>query len=228
MAKEILNFYKELGRSFQQIGMVLPSSPALAKAMVAPIPNANRPLRILEAGPGTGPFTREILRLMGPDDSFVICEINPRFIATLKKTLANNPDYIRNKDRVEFFEGPVQNIGALNGRAKFDVIVSSLPFFNFTPELVTEILAQFQSMLVENGSLTFCEYLGTRQIGVLFSNREHRERVKGVEDVIRNWCKTVQGSGKLKRRVAMLNVPPTMTYEYQYLNGSQAASLVNS
>ena len=216
MVSDYLIFVRELPRSFGEIGAMLPSSPALAELMVAPIKKANRPLTILEVGPGTGPFTRRIIKLMGPEDHFVICEINPRFLNRLKQTLSRNPDYSKHKDRISFFQGPVQELPHSDLPKHYDVIVSSLPFVNFDPQVVDEILALFKKLTREGGSLTFCQYVGVCRIRELFSNRPNRQRVQGVEAVVDNWCRKVSQEGQVRRRVSFLNVPPAMAIEFNY------------
>jgi phospholipid N-methyltransferase len=216
MVADYLVFVRELPKSFAQIGAMLPSSTAFAKLMVAPIRKADHPLTILEVGPGTGPFTRQIIELMGPEDRFIICEINPRFVRRLKKTLRRNRHYQRHKDRITFFQGPVQLLPHSDLPARFDVIVSSLPFVNFAPEVVDEILGLFKQMTRDGGSLTFCQYVGVCKIRELFSDRPTRTRVKGVEEVVRKWCDQVSEKGAVHRRVTFLNVPPAMAIEFNY------------
>ncbi len=216
MVSDYLVFVRELPRSFGEIGAMLPSSPALAELMVAPIKKASHPLTILEVGPGTGPFTRRIIKLMGPEDRFVICEINPRFLERLKKTLSRNPYYRKHQNRISFFQGPVQDLPRSDLPKQYDVIVSSLPFVNFAPEVVDEILALFRKLTREGGSLTFCQYVGVCKIRELFSNQPTRERVQGVENVVDAWCRKVSEKGEVHRRVSFLNVPPAMAIEFCY------------
>jgi phospholipid N-methyltransferase len=224
MNGEYFTFIRELPKSFSQIGAMLPSSPALGRAMVRPIREAARPLNILEVGPGTGPFTRQILRLMRPEDRFTICEINPRFLGLLKKNLERNPNYIRHRERVRFFQGPVQALplAGKGGNAqetafeKFDIIVSSLPFSNFTPETVNEILTLFQSMTAENGSVTFCEYIGMRKLSAVFSSRRGKQRLAGVDEVIQKWVDIVERSGEVRKQLSLLNVPPAFAIRFDY------------
>lgn len=216
MKTDYIAFYKELARCFPQIGMILPSSRALARSMVEPLRGIKKLVSILEVGPGTGPITREILRAMGPQDTFLICEINPRFMARLKRSLQRNRDFQRHSSRVSFLEGPVQELSPSVNADRFDVIISSLPFYNFHPDTVDEIFQLFEYILKPGGRLTFIEYLVTRQIGSLFSSREHRERVRAVETVIRNWCKTVDKSGEVEKKISFLNVPPALSYHFTY------------
>ncbi|MFN8389121.1 MAG: methyltransferase domain-containing protein [Bdellovibrionota bacterium] len=195
---------------------MLPSSAALGRAMVRPIREADRPLNILEVGPGTGPFTRQIIKLMGPEDRFTICEINPRFLALLKKKLERHPNFEQHRDRIRFFQGPVQALPESGANEKFDIIVSSLPFSNFTPDTVEEILSLFEEMTAENGSVTFCEYIGMRKLSAVLSSRRGKERLAGVDEVIQRWVGKVEASGQVKKQLSILNVPPAFAIRFDY------------
>lgn len=227
MAADYITFLKELPESFKQIGGVIPSSPFLGRDMVRPIREAQKrkgALRILEVGPGTGPFTRQILKLMKREDTLLVCEINPRFIADLKDRLQDNKHYLSHKDRMEFFEGPVQNLAKFNGSMRFDVIVSSLPFSLFSPDTVREVLELFNSMLLPEGTLTFCEYVGLRKISELVSSPENKIRVKAIERVMKDWHHAAEQSGRIKKTVSLLNLPPAFTIRYDavHTNGKSA------
>lgn len=209
MANEYLTFLKELPKSFSQIGAMVPSSPALARLMVRPIKEAYGPLNILEVGPGTGPFTRRIIRLMGPQDKFTICEINSRFLALLKDKLERLPEYKRNQKQISFFEGPVQDLGRNFTQPRFDVIISSLPFSNFSPELVADILDLYRRLLKPDGTLSFFEYVGLRKISAAFSKRDVRDRLEKVDCVINNWFEQIEADhGVVEKEVSLLNLPP--------------------
>lgn len=211
-----LTFFKELPRHFQEIGAVLPSSPALAKAMARPVRDAGRPLRILEVGPGTGPVTKEILRFMGGEDSLLVCEINRSLLTTLKLKLGKNRHYLEHRRRVKFFLGPVQDLRKRRMSGKFDVIVSSLPFSNFTPELVGDILELYEGLLAPGGTITFFEYLGLRKIGSLLQSRRERRRMRAVDAVVKEWRHSVSQLGEVRTEVTLLNFPPALTLEAHY------------
>lgn len=214
MISDCLVFVKELSRSFGQIGAMLPSSPALAKLMVRPIVKRNKkPLTILEVGPGTGPFTRQILKRMKLSDVFVICEINSRFISRLKKTLEENVYYQKHKSRVFFFEGSIEDLPYSDLPTRFDVIVSSLPFVNFPSDLVGRILHLFEKMMLPGASLTFVQYVGVCRFRRVFSTNKGRQRIKQVERIISDWCDNMQLKGSVEKSVSFLNVPPAMSVE---------------
>jgi phospholipid N-methyltransferase len=216
MVSDYLIFVRELPRSFGEIGAMLPSSPALAGSMVASIRKANHPLTILEVGPGTGPFTRKIVELMGAHDRLVICEINSRFLRRLKQTLRLNPHYLRNRDRIAFFEGAVQQLPCSCLPKHYDIIVSSLPFMNFCPEVVDEIFQLFRMMTRDGGSLTFLHYIGMGRIRGMFSRRSTRMRVREVDRVLEKWCSEAARRGKVQQRVSLFNVPPAKAIELSF------------
>lgn len=210
--------WQEVGRRFDQIGMVLPSSRFLADAMVKPVRTVGAPRRILEVGPGTGPMTRQILKSMTERDTLLICEVNGPFLQKLKDNLSQNPDFIRHKSRIEFFLGPVQELKAELDGARFDVIVSSLPFLNFTPEMVEELFRIYGELLVQDGVLSTCEYIGLRQLGLIFRQGSGKARLKGVDQVLKKWKKIAREQGAYKRDVALLNFPPAFAVQYSYTN----------
>ena len=273
MVKDSITFLKELRTSFKSIGAMCPSSPMLGRAMASPVSASDRknsrPMTILEVGPGTGPVTRQILRFMGPEDRFVICELNHRFITRLQHTLQKNRDFIRNRDRVDFYEGPIQDLygkvfstigssntshsngngvqpngnghlnghGHLNGNGhlkikgdgvrdgslyrtwptqSFDVIVSTLPFSNFSPEMVDEILSIFRNMLAENGTVSFVEYFMIRKVSLLFAKPEDRARIKAVDRVIERWSTIAASEGEVRKKLSLINIPPALSIQWQY------------
>jgi phosphatidylethanolamine/phosphatidyl-N-methylethanolamine N-methyltransferase len=213
MASDAIAFIKEVTKKFEEIGSIVPSSPYLGKAMVKPIKRANGPLNILEAGPGTGPITKEILKVMSEEDTLVVCEINEPFMHRLQMRLNENPLFHKHKARIKFHLGPVQELRELNPEGHFDVIVSSLPFTNFTKDLVSDILDVYLYLLNAEGKLSFVEYVGLRKIGSLIRSKEQRERLKAVEGFIADWQAELVRTGRIKKGFTLLNVPPAMTVE---------------
>lgn len=216
MSTDTFTFIRELPKSFTEIGAVIPSSRWLGKALARPVKRATRPIKILEVGPGTGPITREILRFMGPEDELIVCELNEVFMDRLKKRLADNELFLKHKDRIRFLRAPVQQLGEEELSGTFDAIVSSLPFSNFQPEMVDEILELYRDLLAPEGTLTFCEYVGLRRISSMLRQPEERERAKAVEVVVKNWVDRWANYGEVKKGLTLLNVPPAMTLEFNH------------
>lgn len=135
---------QELGQFISQFlkaplatGSVVPSSIHLARTMTR---NLNADSRhVVEYGPGTGSFTKEIYRQIGPDTRFTAVEINPSFRSMLAERY----------EGIEIFE-------ALDGyapdlRSKVDHVVSGLPFSNMSQFLCEQIIENIYSMLIEGG-----------------------------------------------------------------------------
>lgn len=210
-------FVKELPDSFSEIGAMLPSSKYLAKEMVKPITEyekrlkRNTPYRILEIGPGTGPFTKKIIKHMHVSDELVVCEINSRLMDRLKSSLECLDYYGAKSHRVHFYLGSVLDLPKEMIQDGFDLIVSSLPFHNFDPESVKEFLEFYNSILKSDGTITFFHYVGLRKLSELSPKKELRERIRGVDKVITTWCSQASRYGRIKKHVSVLNFPPAVS-----------------
>ncbi|WP_307730333.1 class I SAM-dependent methyltransferase [Alsobacter ponti] len=65
-------------------GAIMPSSPALARAMAREV-NPSRPGPVVELGPGTGPVTEALLRRGVAQDRLVLVEFDPEFCRLLAR-----------------------------------------------------------------------------------------------------------------------------------------------
>ena len=83
--KKIL-FIREFIKHFKEIGSLVPSSKYLTKGMVDEIEFTGEKI-IVELGPGTGVFTREIIKRKKKTDILIIIELNKSFYDSLKKQL---------------------------------------------------------------------------------------------------------------------------------------------
>ena len=81
--RETLMFYGEIFRRWRTTGAVAPSGQVLARAMADAVGTVAPGQVILELGPGTGVFTRELVRRF-PAARVVAVELNERFAAHLR------------------------------------------------------------------------------------------------------------------------------------------------
>ena len=81
----MIQFVTSALRDIKTGGSVVPSSPALSRALAAGVTAARGPVRVLEVGPGTGPVTRELLKRIGPDDVLDIVELNDDFVRHMEE-----------------------------------------------------------------------------------------------------------------------------------------------
>lgn len=182
----------------------MPSSPWLAKALAEPLDQcrpAEGPMHVLEAGPGTGALTVEIVQQLRPGDHLTLCEISDEFVRHLERRFRKDPKLAPWRHQVTIHHGPVQGLGVIHG---FHHIVSGLPFNNFEAQLVQEIFDSFEKALVPGGTVSFFEYVGVRQLKAPFSSDAERQRLKAVEKIL-------DSVGKLRpqrRKLMLYNFPP--------------------
>jgi len=201
----MLSFLHEAIRNIRTTGSVMPSSPALASAMTRAIRTHVGPKRVLEVGPGTGPFTVAVLPSLRAGDVFDIVELNQTFCAHLEEKhlqpfRAANPSI-----PVRLHESAIED-SALDGG--YDFIVCGLPFNNFPLPLTESIFAQMLGMLRAGGELTFFEYLGAREFKRPFVGREHRLAIDGLESFHRQTAR----SHAFRREIIMVNIPPACAF----------------
>ena len=76
-------FLSEFIKQKKTVGAITPSSKFLIKKMLSVLDFSND-ISIVEIGPGTGVFTRELLARMTPNSKLMSFEINPNFYAQLQ------------------------------------------------------------------------------------------------------------------------------------------------
>lgn len=146
-----LAFFKTFLSNPTQIGAILPSGDALARAITAPIDYASAAV-IVEFGPGTGSFTEVLLRNKRPETRLLAFEVN--------ETMA---DWVaESMPEVELVRDGAQNLLKHleeRGIDKVDAVVSGLPFANFPPALRDAILEGARAALKPGGLfLSFTYY----------------------------------------------------------------------
>lgn len=196
-------FLQNAFKYFARTGALLPSSPFLAKAIARRIDNRTK-LNILEVGAGTGAVTREIIKKMHAESHLVLCEINQDFVDHLKKLLENDSAFKTHQEQIEIFPHPVQKLQAEH---TYDLIISSLPFRNFDPKSVKEILAHFDKLLKPNGVLIFFEYKWIWGFKV-FLNQKKAQRMGLVDQILQEYLSNLH----VEKENVFLNFPPALIY----------------
>ena len=137
-------------KHFIKVGSLVPSSSHLARRMMKGV---NAPV-VLELGPGTGVFTKEILSKLPKDGLLISIESNEYF----SKYLA---DKIKDK-RLKLYTGDAMYLKDFlkrNGIEKVSCIISGLPIGNFKTEDKKRILKEISDALDDNGVFIQFEYL---------------------------------------------------------------------
>ena len=198
-------FIKEFRKTFHTTGALLPSSQFLARAMVRPITQLPPPRRILEIGPGTGAFTNELLKVLGPQDHLDMVELNETFVDCLKDRFHNDPAWMRAEVPWNLL---IQDILKADLKTGYNAIVSGLPFNNFPPELVQQIVERSLSLLQPGGVYSYFEYWGIRPIKVIFVNEDTRERIRAIDKILKNFGEVHES----KQDLVFANIPPAVAH----------------
>ncbi|MBB6174123.1 phospholipid N-methyltransferase [Nocardiopsis mwathae] len=201
-------FFREAFRTFRATGAVLPSSPVLANHLTRFITereDPHAPLRIMEAGSGTGPVSRAIAAAMRPGDTLDLVETNPEFTSYLDTLLETDPALSQVADRTTIHQAPVTELGV---EREYDVIISGLPFANFTADEVRTIFDYYFTVLRPGGHLSFFGYLYTKEVKAIIAPREDYLRQARSRWVVEEW---VNRYGVESERV-LPNIPPAWVH----------------
>jgi phospholipid N-methyltransferase len=205
MLRDYRLFLGEFVRTYHTTGAVLPSGPALARALVRYVEPDGEPRSILEVGPGTGAVTAQLVRRLGPADRLDLVELNARFVDCLKNRFAQESDFRRVAERTQILH---QNVEAIADRGPYDCVISGLPLNNFEGETVQRILDAMMGLLRPGGVLSFFQYIAVRKAKALVSGRKTRGR---LQDVGRAMDGLLTG-GEIRRDWIWLNVPPAWAH----------------
>jgi phospholipid N-methyltransferase len=133
------------------IGAVAASSRALARRMVAHLPT-DRPLSVVELGPGTGPFTAAIVGRVTPESRVLAIDLEPTFV-----------EHVRSRwpsvDCVCASAVELERLVTERGMTPIDHIVSGLPFASLPLDMTRGILDAIDRTLRPGGTFTTFQYL---------------------------------------------------------------------
>lgn len=135
------------------IGAVAPSSKVLAEKMMEPI-NFRTAECIVEYGPGTGSFTKELIRRKREETVLILIEQNASFCRELKSKYGK-------RENVYIIEGSAENARKYLAACKCpaaDYIVSGLPFTSLKKELTRKIFINTRRVLGQNGIFITFQY----------------------------------------------------------------------
>lgn len=182
-------FLRQFARSPRSIGAVLPSSAALAEAVLAPV-DFSAARAIVEFGPGTGAFTRAIAARLQPGTSYLGIELNPTFCRSLALAFP----------RLAFAHGSVADLThilAQNGVTTVDAIVCGLPWASLPIALQDRVFAAMEHALSPGGVFITFAYL--HGLGLPGAQALRRRLTRSFPQVSRS-------------RVVWANVPPAFAY----------------
>ena len=198
-----LAFFRQFRQRFETTGSVLPSSRSLARSMTRFLARRDRsqPVRVLEIGPGTGPVTDEIVKLLGPQDAFDLVELNEEFVRILNDRFATEPNWKAVRDQSRIHQLPLQEFTSAE---PYDFAISGLPLNNFSTGLVQELTGCYLRLLKPGGRLSYFEYMFVRPIRKRVTRGDDRIRIVEIDRIMQAMC----DEHRIKRDSVFLNVPP--------------------
>lgn len=155
LKKEIamLDFLLQYVLHPMKVGAIAPSSKYLAKCMLEGV-NFNRCNCIIEYGPGTGVFTKDIIKRKKKETLFLVIEDNREFCDKLISLYSGQPN-------VHIIHGQAENIENYLKQFKVntvDYIISGLPFASLPKEISMQILERTQHIIHRNGKFITFQY----------------------------------------------------------------------
>lgn len=170
-------FLKEYIKNPKYIGAIVPSSKFLAKNMIESI-DFNKSKCIVEYGPGTGVFTKELVSKASKETLIVLIEHNNDFAQILNDKYKSNNNVIIINDSAEFIDYYLNkyNINTV------DYIISGLPFASLPQNVSTCILDKTKNILSKQGKFITFQYTLFKKD--LFKSRfriiQHRKVFKNI------------------------------------------------
>ncbi len=150
MTDQAVRFLKEFVSKPQEIGAIVPSSPALAREVVRSV-EWDKVRVAVEYGPGLGAITGEIVTRTEGKDFFVI-ELNQAYADRFRRAYPDVPLY---RDSVR----NVVSIAAEHGVEAIDCVISGLPWANFSDPVQDELLDATFQVLSERGQFVTFAYM---------------------------------------------------------------------
>ncbi len=174
------------------VGSVAPSSAALARAMIAGL-DLEAPVRLVELGPGTGPFSHVIAKKIGPAAKYLAVEIDPVFAQRMQERCPG-------LECVCASAAELPALAAERGLSPVDHIVSGLPFASLPAAITQQVLDGIERVLRPGGTFTTFQYAHAHGLPPAAAFRRDMSRRLGREPT---------------RRLVVWNLPPAYVLTWQ-------------
>ena len=211
MSLNKLIFALEFARHLREVGAILPSSRYLGRAgarYIRPVVGSTGPIRVLEAGSGTGSFTCEIIPELEMGDCLDAIELNPMLCAILYDRLSGNGMLAEPGIQVNLINA---DLLAFPMDAQYDRIISSLPLSNLPVDFVETFLERMMALLKPGGVFSYVQYAALRTIKYAFSSAAARALIEQKSAYMAKYADQYQ----FERAIVWRNVPPTWVYYWR-------------
>ena len=148
-----MGIFAEFLKHPRKIGAIAPSGKHLSAGMMTPIDFTTANV-IVEYGPGTGSFTRELVTRRRPGTVLILIEQNKAFCEQLRASFGGLPNLF-------IMHGSAENVGQYLeacGAHSADYIVSGLPFTSLPAAVSDQILNAAKPALGQDGKFITFQY----------------------------------------------------------------------
>lgn len=197
-----MSFITEALKNSYHTGSVWPSSKALAFAITRSLREKRGPRKILEVGPGSGPFTKVILDSLRAGDEYHLVEINDSFCKDIQEKFID--PYLAKPGEsaaVELHQGAIEEVTL---PSTFDFTVCGLPFNNFPPTVTRSIFRQLLELTRKEGDLAYFEYAAVRKMRGVVVGSDGRSKIKRIDAHGKALLRRFHGH----RELVLANLPP--------------------
>lgn len=211
MSIDKMIFAQEFVKHLREVGAIMPSSRYLGRASARyrrPAGDFARPVRVLEAGAGTGSFTCEIIPDLAAGDCLDAIELNPMLCAILQDRLSRNGLLADTSAEVNLINGDLLTFPL---DVSYDRIISSLPLTNLPVDFVELFLGRMMALLKPGGVFSYVQYAALGTIKYAFSNAAARATIDKKSAAMLNYANKYQ----LERTLVWRNVPPTWVFYWR-------------
>jgi phospholipid N-methyltransferase len=211
--KNIMSFWGGIFRNPEQVGAIAPCSSFVADEISKHIETiamgeANRPLRILEAGGGCGALTLDIeKRLNHIDKPYIldVIEIDPAYCEILSEKFSHNPQI-----RIHCVD-----VSTWSPAYQYDLIISSLPFTSLPTELVINVVDQFKKLVKKGGFISYLEYILLADLKMAYLGIKEIFQVDGPKREFEAKINVLSGFKKefgIETKRVLLNIMPAQIH----------------
>lgn len=175
-----MEFFKQFIKDLKKTGAIAPSSKFLARDLVEQLKidlqkNQCPPLNILELGPGTGPLTKEIIKLLRPKDHLDLVEIQKNFYKIIEQKFSSPNVSVHFNDILKFEPG-----------RQYDYIFSSLPYENMSRPVNRAIWEKKLTLCADRSYICYFKYMKFRNFKSDFEEQVVNEYGQDKKFVFRN------------------------------------------
>lgn len=175
-----MDFFIQFIKDLKKTGAIAPSSKFLARDLVdqlqADVSQKDcKPLNILELGPGTGPLTKEIAKLLRPQDHLDLVEIQKNFYEIIDDKFSQENIAVHFGDILKF-----------NPKRTYDYIFSSLPYENMSAGVTKAIWEKKLSLCASHAYICYFKYVKFRNFKSDFEEQVVKEYGHDKKVVLRN------------------------------------------